>query len=260
MKIISLVENTSPMGLPTEHGLSLYIETERHRILFDTGQGDLFLQNAKKLGVALGEFDLCFLSHGHYDHGGGLLSFCRVNTSAPIYLSRKAFGPHYNASDRYIGLNQNWLADPDFTERLIYTEGDSPLDEQLSLLVPRSEKPYPAESGGLQIREGEALIPDSFAHEQYLMIEEAGKRVLFSGCSHQGILNIVSWFKPDVLIGGFHFMNLALDGTLEAYGRILQNSSTEYYTCHCTGWDQYLFLSSRMDHLHYLAEGESLLL
>ena len=72
MIITSLLENTtSRSGIAAEHGLSLYIETATHRILFDMGQTDLFARNAEALGVDLTHVDLAVLSHGHYDHGGG---------------------------------------------------------------------------------------------------------------------------------------------------------------------------------------------
>ena len=75
MKITALTENTTQCGLPTEHGLSLYIETEKHTVLFDMGQSDLLAQNAASLGVDLRKADAAVLSHGHYDHGGGLKTF-----------------------------------------------------------------------------------------------------------------------------------------------------------------------------------------
>ena len=86
MKITALVENTSVPGLPVEHGLSLYIETTRHTILFDSGQGTLFAENAERLGKDLAKVDLMVLSHGHYDHGGGLKTFLELNDHAPLRL------------------------------------------------------------------------------------------------------------------------------------------------------------------------------
>lgn len=96
MKIITLVENTtSSPDLRCKHGLSLYIETVSHKILFDLGPDGLFAENAKKLNIDLGKVDTVVISHGHRDHGGGLKTFLEINRSAKIYLRREAFEPHY---------------------------------------------------------------------------------------------------------------------------------------------------------------------
>ena len=93
MKITCLAENTtSRPDIEAEHGLSLYIETNGKKILFDMGQGELFIRNAKRLGIDLSDVDIAVISHGHYDHGGGLRSFLEINKKAPVYISEHAFG------------------------------------------------------------------------------------------------------------------------------------------------------------------------
>ncbi|MBQ1381609.1 MAG: MBL fold metallo-hydrolase, partial [Ruminococcus sp.] len=106
MKLIVLTENTTAdAAIGCEHGLSLYIETGGKRILFDMGQTALFAENAQKLCVDLARIDFAVLSHGHYDHGGGLQTFLTCNKTAPVFLSRYAFEPHYNGTEKYIGLD-----------------------------------------------------------------------------------------------------------------------------------------------------------
>ena len=259
MRVVSLVENTSCHPMRTEHGLSLYIETEKHRILFDTGQGTLFAENAEKLGVDLSAVDLCFLSHGHYDHGGGLKLFSEMNRSAPVIVSENAFGHYYEQDGRYVGLERRWLDDEAFRSRLVLTRGDERLDDELEILVPR-RRILEMGSAGLKVMRGGSLYPDDFLHEQYLRIEERGRRILISGCSHQGIINIIEWFGPDVLIGGFHFMTHDLDEKLREYAERLDSYDTEYYTCHCTGTRQYEYIRPLVRRLHYLAEGDEIVL
>lgn len=109
MKIVTLLENTACReGLRAAHGLSLYIETPRHKLLFDMGPNEDFLANAGALGVDLTAVDLAVLSHGHYDHGRGLAAFCRCNDHAPVYIHSDAFGAFYALDEggepRYIGL------------------------------------------------------------------------------------------------------------------------------------------------------------
>ena len=254
MKITVLVENTtSNQNLSCEHGLSLYIETRSQKILFDMGQTELFAENAKKLGVDLSEVDLAILSHGHYDHGGGLRKFFEINKKAPVYISRYAFESYYNGIEKYIGLDESLAT----SDRIIYTAGEVQIAKGLTLYhCNEKKKTYEMGSFGLNKKNGFGFEPDEFFHEQYLCIEENEKKIVVSGCSHKGILNIVEWFLPDVLIGGFHFSTLALDEILNGYAQVLNNFETRYYTCHCTGEQQYQFMKKTMKNLSYVAVGD----
>ena len=261
MKIHILCENTalSP-EFKAEHGLSLYIESAGQKILFDFGQSDIFAENAEKLGLDLREIDFAFLSHGHYDHGGGIKSFMEINHHAPIYISPAAFGPYYNAQDKYIGLEQSLKGNPRF--RIL----NEAIELNNAELYPAfNELNFPLDSAGLQEKSDTGFIPDSFSHEQYLLLNEDGRRILISGCSHRGILNIAEHFKPDVLIGGFHFMKQEIkDGKnpiLDKAAEILNSLPCTYYTCHCTGLSQYEYLKNLMgNRLNYLSSGKSLVI
>ncbi len=238
MKITVLMENTTVSPeFAAEHGLSLFVETDRTRFLFDAGQSGAFADNAQKLGVDLRSADFAVLSHGHYDHGGGMLRFLECNRRARVYVNEHAFGIHRNAAGRCIGL------DPRLGEksRLVRTGDEYAIAPGLTLhscnALPR---PVPTDPCGLTEQVGDFLLPDEFCHEHYLLIEEQGKRILLSGCSHKGILNILHWFRPDVLVGGFHFKDLDPEGEqLRQYGEALAAFDTVFYTGHCTGQPQF---------------------
>lgn len=238
MKITVLMENTaiSP-EFAAEHGLSLFVETEGSRFLFDAGQSGAFAENAQKLGIDLRSADFAVLSHGHYDHGGGMLRFLDRNRRAKLYVNQNAFGIHRNAAGRYIGL------DPMLAERgrLVRTGDEFAIAPGLTLYTCNAlPRPVPTDPCGLTEQVGEFLLPDEFLHEQYLLVEEHGKRILFSGCSHKGILNILHWFRPDVLVGGFHFKDLDPEGEqLRRCGEALATFDTVFYTGHCTGQSQF---------------------
>lgn len=253
MKITVLTENTSAVGLPCEHGLSLYIESNGHNILFDFGQSNLFAENAKALGIDLSQVDLAVLSHGHYDHSGGMERFLELNSKAPVYLSKYAFESHLNAGGKDISVDIK-LKNHD---RLIFTDGTYPIIESISLHSAQ-EIPTVIDFGaaGLSTVRGGITIPDDFRHEQYLLIRENGKTVLFSGCAHKGIINIIDHFKPDVYIGGFHFMKMPLDKTLRGYAEKLTTYDIDCYTCHCTGVEQYGFIQPHTQKLRYIAAGD----
>ena len=168
------------------------------------GQTNLFEENAEKLGLDLSDIDIAVLSHGHYDHGGGLARFLQLNSKSKVYLNKHAFEPHYNGN-KYIGLDIS-LKDND---RLVFTDDIFEIDENLTLYSCNdSPKTYDLGSFGLDMIQNNERMPDDFRHEHYLLIRENGKKILISGCSHKGIMNIAEWFKPDILVGGFHFSKL----------------------------------------------------
>lgn len=256
MKITALVENTAASdNVAAEHGLSLYIEANGKKILFDMGQTDLFAANADALAVDLTKVDFAVLSHGHYDHGGGLGHFLGLNKTAPVYLNQHAFGDYYNGTEKYIGLDKSLRED----ERVITVGDEMKICDGFTVFsCNANERPHWLGSFGLNKKSDEGFEPDDFLHEQYLLIEENGKRVLISGCSHKGVMDIVSWFEPDVLVGGFHYSKLSMDEQLKCYSEYLASYSTDYYTCHCTDVEQFEFMSEFMPRLNYLSCGETI--
>lgn len=253
MKISVLAENTSSdVNIGCEHGLSLYIETCDHKILFDMGQTDLFYENAKKMNIDLSDVDIAVISHGHYDHGGGLRKFLEINDKANIFINEYAFEPHYNGTEKYIGLDIKLFDN----KRIVFTGDLFSIDENLTLYsCNNKDRFFNPGSFGLTVFEDDEFKDDDFRHEQYLNISENGKNVLISGCSHKGIMNIARWFNSDYIIGGFHFSKLSLDNTLAEYAKLLNNYHTKFYTCHCTGVEQYEFMRDYMDRLEYLSAG-----
>lgn len=257
MKIYTLLENTTCReNLAAEHGLSLYIETGSHNILFDTGQTGAFADNAEKMGVDLKNVDMVILSHGHYDHGGGLKRFLEINQTAPVYLSRHAFRACYS-SGKYIGLDSGLQT----SSRLIPVDDHLDVDTGISLFSCNGlERPYIAGTFGQTVLEEGIHFPDDYRHEQYLLVEEAGKKYLFSGCSHKGMLNILHWFHPDVFFGGFHFIRIdPASPELENAAKFLAACKTRYFTGHCTGMEQFRAMQKILgSRLQYIAAGSEI--
>ena len=256
MRITALTENTTEYDFPVEHGLSLYIEALGHKILFDTGQSEIFAENAERLGVDLSAVDIAVLSHDHYDHGGGIKKFHELNSTAPVYMSKYVFGDHCHG-DRYIGIDKSLRN----SGRIILTDGVTKIADGLTLYDCNDrEKVIDLGSFGLTMTKNGRQVPDDFRHEHYLLIEENSKRVLISGCSHKGIINIQNWMNPDVLVGGFHFMDIEIGEKLASYAKTLDKFDTVYYTCHCTGVEQYTFMKKHMKNLNYISTGKTIVI
>lgn len=246
MKLVTLVENSRCReDLICEHGLSLYLETGEHKILFDMGQSGAFWDNAETLGVDLKAVDFGMLSHGHYDHGGGMGVFLERNHYADIYVNQYAFESHFNASGKDIGLNPAILGG-----RIRFVKERLELAPGISVeTVPFG----PADTAGMTTLGGR---PEDFRHEQYLLVEEQGKRILISGCSHKGIVAIAEHFRPDILVGGFHFMKTEDERVLREAAEKLMALDCLYYTGHCTGDRQFAFLKEIMgDRLQSIRTG-----
>ena len=263
MFIKCLVENTHNIKdeLESKHGLCFYIETKHHKLLFDLGPNDLFYKNALKAGIDISQVDTVIISHGHYDHGGGLATFLKYNSKATIYIQKSAYEAHYSKASFLIvpiGINANFMNHP----QVKLCHGHTVIDSELELFTAEGNiLPSPMNKTLL----GPDKTPDDFNHEHSLLIKE-NKTVLFTGCSHKGIFNILNSVKKmypniDVVIGGFHLYNPATKKTADnAYLKDFKKELDQYpeifYTCHCTGEVAYNYLKS--EQVKYISCGEEL--
>lgn len=259
MKIIALVENRSDCELKPRHGLSLYVETKNHKLLFDLGPDDTLFDNAKMRNIDLSDIDTVVISHGHSDHGGALARFLKENAKAKTYIQRRAFERHYSRFlflKADIGLDRQLKNHP----QVILLDGDAEIDQELSLfVVNRIEKCCSSANDSFY----EGGQKDVFLHEQNLMIREEQTAVLI-GCGHIGVVNIMEKaqsFAPQICVGGFHLFNPPTRKTADKrfLDEIAENlkkyPQVRFFTCHCTGKKAYDYLASKLPNLHYLSCG-----
>lgn len=243
MKIVNLVEDTKGSNCcGYEHGLSFYIETDNHKILADTGASDMILKNAQILDIDLTAVDTVILSHGHYDHSGGIIPFTKINPNAEIYMKESA-GKDYFNGDRYIGIDKQILNLP----QVIFTEDCMKIDDELSVFSNiTGTRLRPSGNLSLSLKTESGMIQDSFDHEQCLVIKDNERLILISGCAHNGILNVLDRFReiykndPDIVLTGFHMMKKSAYtadeiSDIEKTALELKEMNTLFYSGHCTG-------------------------
>ena len=271
MKLTTLVENVGTGACTGAHGLSNYIEWAGGVLLFDAGpDGDLLERNAAALGKDLAAVDAAVLSHAHYDHGGGLRRFLQLNRRAPLYIRPEARYDHGNLKDDVwvdVGLESAFFTD--FSDRIRWSGSVEKLGENAFLFAGVKGSRL-LSSAGFTLREkrdGE-ICPDRFEHEQSLVLTEGERTVLFAGCSHKGIVNVLERCEellgrsPDVVVGGFH-LTAPSEGRdepeelIRAVGaELLKRSHTRYITGHCTGHGPYAILKEMLgDKLDYMSAG-----
>lgn len=272
-KIVALVENTKlSKELYAKHGLCLYIENPEHKILFDLGPDDTFAKNAEKLGIDIKAVDTVVISHGHKDHGGGLNTFMDINSKAKIYIRETAFELHYIKLLKIpfsVSLDKSLYC----SDRFIFTDDNHIIDDELLLFSNVKSSEYHSKSNDVLFAKKEnSLIIDEFDHEQNLIITSSNNRILISGCSHSGIVNIqkeaerIAKDKMSYVIGGFHLFNPPTKKTennklIDDIAGALNKNESIYYTCHCTGVRVYEQMKETLKNkLLYLSTGTELVL
>ncbi|SDO56895.1 MBL fold metallo-hydrolase [Desulforhopalus singaporensis] len=277
MKITTLIENresiTEP-GLSSEWGLSLCIEVNNHSILFDTGASGAFVDNAKHLSIQVDSFDAAVLSHHHFDHGGGLKRFFELNSSAKVFLADAPDGECFikimGFLKKYIGLDRDIM--DHHRQRFEFVGGPTEILPDV-FIFPQIVDTYPKPLGNkhLYLKTEGRLSPDEFSHEIVMAIKENEKLVIFTGCSHNGILNMIDTVAREfegvpikAVVGGFHLVASPpfhfMAGTrkdIEKLGKSVLDYPVEVtFTGHCTGKKAFSILKSVMgDRLQDLRTG-----
>ena len=262
MRITSLVENTTKSELKAKHGLSLYIETRSHKILFDLGSDNTLFENAIKRNIDITKVDTVIISHGHIDHGGALKKFLDINSMANIYVQREAFEPHYSKTLFFkipVGIDGKLKSN----RQIMLLDGNYKIDDELLLFtVTKTNKYYSPVNNALYDEKGK----DTFVHEQNLIILE-NQTALIMGCGHAGVVNIMEEakkYQPYFCIGGFHLFNpitkksVSMELLTSMATELQKYKDTEFYTCHCTGKKAFYYLSQHMNNLHYMSCGDTI--
>ncbi len=254
MKFTMLSENrTNHSECLAEHGLSVYIEAADRKILFDLGASDICLQNARKLKIDLRKADTVVISHGHYDHTGGVPSFVKTNSNAKIYIHENAFSNFYGVENGTLDEEPcgiPWTQQLEtFRDRLVLTSSAVWLTDDMvvSGTIVKPDDFSPTEPFYIKNEDG-SFTEDAMDHEQFLAIrerDEYGKSkgvYIFSGCSHNGVipcLNHANLLFPGerivCLLAGMHLYNSSTIMRKKVLEQVAAEEIDYILPVHCTG-------------------------
>jgi 7,8-dihydropterin-6-yl-methyl-4-(beta-D-ribofuranosyl)aminobenzene 5'-phosphate synthase len=253
-----LVDDASDRAdLATEHGLALWIEADDDRILFDTGAGAALLPNADRLGVPLDRATAIVVSHGHYDHSGGLAAAISRARDARIYLHPDARLPRYSrrqdAPPKSIGIPPDASAALDSARgRVVWTTKPVRISDRIGLTGPIPRRNGFEEAGGDFYIDPACAVPDPFRDDQALWILTNRGPWVVLGCAHAGVVNTLKFVVELTgateiygAIGGMHLSRAGTERirwTAEEFDR---HRLDLLAPCHCTGDRALAFLTER---------------
>lgn len=261
MKLSVLSDNRQlEESLEFEHGLCIYLETEKYKCLLDTGASDIFIRNAEKMVIDLEDVDYVFISHGHSDHTGGLKSFLEINTKAKIVLSGNTLSQRFYSNRKGLREISSKLDISNYKDRFVFINAVTEFENEI-FVFPCQQPiyPLPKANNTLMAEDANGLKQDNFNHE-IIVCFGMDDLLVYTGCAHHGVLNILNSVQSitsrriSTLIGGFHLLDGYPDQyeTEEEINEIAESLAVNFpntmvYTGHCTGNKVYHQLKKKLD-------------
>ncbi|NLY81898.1 MAG: MBL fold metallo-hydrolase [Clostridiales bacterium] len=250
MKLKVLLDNkTETVDVNAEWGLSVLIEADGLKIVYDLGTTDMVMDNAKVMNVNMEDVDAVAISHGHFDHTGGIPAFCKVNKKAKIYIHKNAFSVFHGKENGIIDDYNCGVIIPKqelerLEDRFVLTDGVTRLSDNILIsgTIPDVPGIVPTETFYLEKDDG-TIIEDDLRHEQFMVIRNGDKGLfIIDGCSHKGILPAIKYAqelfpgeKIQGILAGLHMYPAGAKEINSAIKNIEEYSPDVIMPLHCTG-------------------------
>lgn len=256
--ITIVVDNKAGEGFAAEHGFALWIEEGGRTILFDTGNQEALLPNCRRLDLSFSSLTDLVLSHGHYDHTGGVDSVVSEAGAIQVYLHQAAMQPRYaNGEDELrsvrmpaASMRSLWELPDDSIHWLTHPLN---LGEHIGITGPISRLTEYEDTGGAFYYDPGGSRPDPIDDDNALWLRGPEGLVVCVGCSHAGIVNTLQTIKKITgetrirsVIGGLHLINASAE-RLEKTAEALNNFDLhQLVACHCTGDESFAYLATHL--------------
>lgn len=250
LKITTLIENNSDENniLISEHGLSLYIEIDEIKILFDTGQSGDFIKNADKLKIVLNNLDYVLLSHGHYDHSGGFRKLVEhTKNSFKLIVGNGFFNEKYKllGSDKYKfngnSFDEEFINVNNISTKYINQDSFNITEDVILFSNFEINTDFEMLNKKFYIKQNDEYMIDDFSDEIVLAVKTEKGLVVILGCSHVGVINILKTIIKRTgmiiyaVVGGSHLIEadeLRLNNTVNF---LKEKDIQVLRLSHCTG-------------------------
>ncbi len=235
----------SPHHCIAEHGLSVYIEHDNKKLILDSsGRSNVFTYNLKLLDISLSEVDAYVMSHGHWDHAGGIMEI--ISQKIPIYLHPHALSERlvrYTDYSYNVGLSSTIRKILQDSE-IHYTEHPTKITDNIIISgeVPRIAGFYSKPSQYSVYKKDNEWIPDPLTDDQFISLITDRGQIIVTGCCHSGLINTMRYAKklseePILgIIGGFHLRSAPDDAIDEIIKEIKKEEISLLVPLHCTGF------------------------
>ncbi len=255
IKITTLTENIANSGVLAEWGLSVFIESEGSRVLLDTGQSISAAYNAKLLGVDLHGIDKLTLSHGHYDHTGGMKDILALTGPVDVVAHPDMWDAKYvvyGDYQRYIGIpfkrdelealgaHFQLTKEPVWITENIVTTGEIPMIND-----------YEQIDFGMFVKNGGKFVPDQILDDLALGIKTEAGLVVILGCGHRGIINTVHHLiditgeqRVHCILGGTHLITANEERLVKTVAALREIGVQKLGVSHCTGFKASCWLAN----------------
>lgn len=253
-----VVDNKAADGFVAEHGFALWLEADERMVLFDTGNKDALQPNSRKLNLSFTDLTDLVLSHGHYDHTGGVETVLQETSTIQLYLHQAAMQPRYSGDHdeaRSVRMSAGAMKSLSSLkdESIHWLTHPFKISKQIGITGPISRLTDYEDTGGAFFYDPWGKRPDPIEDDNAVWVHTAKGLVICVGCSHAGIVNtlgaimdVTGETKIHTVIGGLHLLNASPDRLQKTVDALNTFDIGQLIACHCTGDDAFAYLEKRV--------------